>query len=68
MLAKSAPAGTLSSPDKEIEMSLIDPETVGRYVESGWWGTDPLHRLVREQAARTPDADAYITPSARTSW
>ncbi len=49
-------------------MSLIDPETVGRYVESGWWGTDPLHRLVREQAARTPDADAYITPSARTSW
>ncbi|ORJ98709.1 class I adenylate-forming enzyme family protein [Prescottella equi] len=49
-------------------MSLIDPDTVGRYVESGWWGTDPLHRLVREQAARTPDADAYITPSARTSW
>ncbi|PTR24772.1 acyl-CoA synthetase [Rhodococcus sp. OK519] len=49
-------------------MSLIDPEAVGRYVESGWWGTEPLHRLVRERAARTPGADAYITPEGRTSW
>lgn len=49
-------------------MSLIDPDTVGRYVKSGWWGTVPLHRLVREQAARTPDGDAYITPIGRTSW
>ncbi|MCA1005244.1 acyl--CoA ligase [Rhodococcus hoagii] len=49
-------------------MSLIDPERVGRYVESGWWGTVPLHRMVREHANRTPDTDAYITPSGRTSW
>ncbi|CAM3149221.1 class I adenylate-forming enzyme family protein [Prescottella defluvii] len=49
-------------------MSLIDAGTAREYVEAGWWGTQPLHELVRERAAATPDRDAFVTPSGRTSW
>lgn len=49
-------------------MTLIDPATAQRYVESGWWGTDALHELVRERAEITPKLDAFVTPHSRTSW
>lgn len=49
-------------------MSLIDAATARQYVESGWWGTEPLHEIVRAQAAATPDLPAFIQPSERISW
>ncbi|MCL2533961.1 MAG: AMP-binding protein, partial [Nocardiaceae bacterium] len=49
-------------------MSLIDAATTREYVDSGWWGTEPLHELVRRQARTTPAGDAFITPNGRTSW
>lgn len=49
-------------------MPLIDPALAEHYVESGWWGTDALHTLVRKQASLAPDLDAFITPTSRTSW
>lgn len=49
-------------------MPLIDPALAEHYVESGWWGTDALHTLVRKQASLAPELDAFITPTSRTSW
>lgn len=49
-------------------MSSIDVATARRYVESGFWGTEPLHAMVRARAAATPDRSAFITPAGRTSW
>ncbi|WFR73371.1 class I adenylate-forming enzyme family protein [Prescottella defluvii] len=49
-------------------MSLIDAETTRQYVESGWWGTEPLHELVGRRALATPEGDAFITPVGRTTW
>ncbi|NLU64231.1 acyl--CoA ligase [Rhodococcus sp. HNM0563] len=49
-------------------MNLIDTATARQYVESGWWGTEPLHEIIRAQAAATPERPAFITPSERISW
>ena len=49
-------------------MSVTALERISRHVESGWFGTEPLHRIVREQATRTPDGDAYIAPAGGTGW
>ena len=49
-------------------MTSIDVATARQYVESGWWGTDPLHEIVRVQAAATPDRPAFITPPETISW
>ncbi|RVW09511.1 acyl--CoA ligase [Prescottella agglutinans] len=49
-------------------MSLIDAATARQYVESGWWGTEPLHALVRRRAQATPAGDAFVTPAGRTTW
>lgn len=49
-------------------MSLIDTATARRYVESGWWGTEPLHEVIRARATATPHLDAFVTPTDRTSW
>ncbi|WP_430334417.1 class I adenylate-forming enzyme family protein [Rhodococcus sp. ACT016] len=49
-------------------MSLIDAATTRQYVDSGWWGTEPLHELLRRQARTNPAGDAFITPTVRTSW
>lgn len=49
-------------------MSLIDAAIVKQYVEAGWWGNDPLHEIVRAQAADQPDRAAFITPHQRVSW
>jgi acyl-CoA synthetase len=49
-------------------MPLLDPAVVADYTERGWWGTRTLSQVVRERATTTPEATAYITPTARTSW
>lgn len=49
-------------------MSLIDPDVVGCCVESGWWGTRSLHRVVRAHAAAIPESDAFVTSESRNSW
>lgn len=49
-------------------MSLVDAATVRQYVESGWWGTESLHELVRRRAEERPEGDAFVTPIGRTSW
>lgn len=49
-------------------MSLIDAATARQYVESGWWGTEPLHEIVRAQATAHPERTAFITPSETISW
>lgn len=49
-------------------MMRIDPEAAQRYAEAGWWGTEPLHELVRRRARAVPDSAAFITLDTRTSW
>lgn len=49
-------------------MSLIDAVTARQYVEAGWWGTEPLHEIIRTQATAHPERTAFITPSGRISW
>ncbi|MGN5238468.1 MULTISPECIES: hypothetical protein [unclassified Rhodococcus (in: high G+C Gram-positive bacteria)] len=50
-------------------MSSIDAATARQYVESGWWGTDPLHEIVRVQAVATPErsdtSDRRLNTSGR---
>ena len=36
------------------------PDAVRRFVEAGYWAGDPLGRLLREVADRTPDAPALL--------
>jgi len=47
---------------------LLDPAVVADHTSRGWWGTRTLSDLVRQRAAATPDAVAYVTPERRTTW
>lgn len=48
--------------------SFIDEQTIADYTAAGWWGEETVSALIRTHAARQPDALAYISPGARTTW
>ena len=42
---------------------MFDQAVIDGYVEAGWWGTDPLAKIVAGHASTRPDAPAYVVIS-----
>jgi acyl-CoA synthetase len=49
-------------------LTLHDPEAARRYYDAGLWRADTLYTLLREHAARRPDAFALRDGARRLSW
>jgi acyl-CoA synthetase (AMP-forming)/AMP-acid ligase II len=49
-------------------LTLHDPEAARRYYAAGLWRTDTLYTLLREHAARRPDAFALRDGARRLTW
>jgi acyl-CoA synthetase len=49
-------------------LTLHDPEAARRYYDAGLWRADTLYTLLREHAARRPDAFALRDGARRLTW
>lgn len=49
-------------------MRHVDAERIAEYTNSGWWGAETAHSLVRRNAACNPTAEAIVTANSRWNW
>src|ERR1043166_2259156 len=46
----------------------LTPEMIARHTRSGWWGKDPVYRLLCARVAAHPQREALVDPRRRVTY
>lgn len=49
-------------------MNVTPPDVIAHYTELGWWGTQTLDDVFRDNARKNPDRCALVDPPDRAQW